>query len=352
MESLFSGMDDPGPARVKRATAALDACRAAPSYRGDKGNRDDIVDQLLALRAFARIAEAGSFAKAADQLNLPRSSVSKMMQDLEAHVGAKLMERTTRAVTITAEGALYYERAQKLLSDLDEMDATVAGHRGALRGRLRVDVGSVLANQILIPALPEFQRRYPEIELMLGVGDRHVDLVEDGVDCVIRGGNLADTALVARRLCALDYVLCAAPAYLEGRARPNHPAEIEPDHQVVSYFSASSGKRFPLRFARDGQSMEMIVTRGVAVNESTAHLRSLCAGLGIGQTFGFLGRPRFASGALVELLADWKPAPHVMHLVYPASRFTNPRLKAFSDWAAQLFSQLDARLPPARPEAG
>lgn len=308
------------------------------------------MDQLLALRAFTRIAEAGSFAKAADQMNLPRSSVSKMMQDLEAHVGAKLMERTTRAVTITAEGAAYYERALKLLSDLDEMDAAIVGHRGVLRGRLRVDVGSVFANLLLIPALPAFQARYPGIELLLGVSDRHVDLVEDGVDCVIRGGALADTTLIARRLCALDYVLCAAPSYLKGRTRPDHPSQIESNHQVISYFSASSGKRVPLRFARAGETLEITVTQGVAVNESTAHLSSLCAGLGIGQSFGFLCRPKFESGELVELLPDWKPKPHVVHLVYPASRFPNPRLKAFSDWVAQLFAPHDMRNFQATPQ--
>jgi DNA-binding transcriptional LysR family regulator len=158
------------------------------------------LDQLLALRAFVRIAEAGSLARAADGMNLPRSSVSKLLQDLEAHLGTKLVERSTRALTMTEEGTAYLERANRVLAEIDDMDSTIAGTRTAPRGRLRVDIGSVLANLILIPALPDFRERFPAIDLQLGIGDRRVDLIGEGVDCVIRGGDLADTSLVARRL--------------------------------------------------------------------------------------------------------------------------------------------------------
>ncbi len=150
------------------------------------------MDQILAIRTFVRVAEAGSFAKAADTMNLPRSSVSKLVQDLEAHLGTKLVERTTRSVTMTTEGVAYHERALKLLADLDDMDGTVAGSRSAPKGKLRVDIGSVLANQILIPALSDFQHLYPDIDLMLGVSDRPADLISEGIDCVIRGGALSE----------------------------------------------------------------------------------------------------------------------------------------------------------------
>jgi LysR family transcriptional regulator, regulator for bpeEF and oprC len=310
--------------------------------------KDDALDQLLALRTFVRVAEAGSFAKAADSMNLPRSSVSKLVQDLEAHLGAKLVERTTRSVTMTLEGAAYHERALRLLADLDDMDGTVAGSRSTPRGRLRVDIGSVLANHILIPALGAFREQYPDIDLLLGVSDRSVDLIGEGIDCVIRGGSLPDSSLKARRLCELDYVLCASAGYLEGKSQLSHPDEIA-DHHVVSYFSASSGKRFPLRFRRSGEHWEHDPAKGVAVNDSTAHLNTLIAGLGIGQTFGFLARPYMEDGTLIELLPDWKPENHVLNLVYPDDRFPNPRLRAFSDWAAQLFAKIDARRPDAHP---
>jgi LysR family transcriptional regulator for bpeEF and oprC len=306
------------------------------------------VDHLLALRAFVRIAEAGSFAKAADSLNMPRSSVSKLLQDLELHLGTKLVERTTRAVTMTVEGLTYHERALRVLADIDEMDATVAGLQAAPRGRLRVDIGSVLANVILIPALGDFHNLYPDIELLLGVSDRPADLIEEGIDCVVRGGPLTDSTLKARRLCELDYVLCASRSYLKGQSIPSSPKDIE-GHQVVSYFSASSGRRFPLRFHKGGEEIEHVPAAGIAVNESTAHLNSLLAGIGVGQTFGFLARPHFETGALVELMTDWKPANHLLHIVWPASRFTNPRLKVFADWVAGVFEAYDTRYRKVRP---
>lgn len=154
---------------------------------------------------------------------------------------------------------------------------------------------------------------------------------------------MADSSLKAKRLCELDYVLCAPPAYLESRRRPSHPRDID-EHRVVSYFSASNGKRFPLRFQNSEESNELLATAWVAVNESTAHLSALLAGLGIGQTFGFLARPHFKDGTLIELLPEWKPANHVLHLVYPADRFPNPKLRAFSDWAAGVFEGYDSRL--------
>jgi LysR family transcriptional regulator, regulator for bpeEF and oprC len=301
------------------------------------------VDQILAIRTFVRVAEAGSFAKAADMLNLPRSSVSKLVQDLEAHLGTKLVERTTRSVTLTMEGVAYHERALRLLADLDDMDSTIAGSRSAPKGKLRVDIGSVLANQILIPALSDFQHQYPDIDLMLGVSDRPADLVSEGIDCVIRGGTLSDSSMKARKLCELDYVLCASPAYLVDLNLPERPDDMA-KHRIVSYFSASSGKRFPLRFQRGEERSEyMSTSSGISVNESTAHLNALLAGLGIGQSFGFLARPHIENGRLIELLPDWKPDNHTLHLVYPADRFPNPRLRAFTQWAEKIFEAVDAR---------
>ncbi|MGF6175354.1 LysR substrate-binding domain-containing protein [Ensifer sp. 4252] len=301
------------------------------------------MDHLLALRTFVRIAEAGSFAKAADTLNLPRSTVSKLMQDLEAHLGSKLLERTTRTLTVTIEGAAYHERALRLLAELDDMDNAVASARFALKGRLRVDIGSSLANLILVPALREFQKLYPELELVVGVSDRPVDLVGEGVDCVIRGGALSDTSLIARRLCELDYVTCAAPSYLSDKQAPNTPHEMEADHRIVSYFSALSGKLVPMRFFRDGEHVEFFGRSGVALNESTAHLKSILSGLGIGQTFGFMARPHLETGDLVELLPDWTQPHHTLSLVYPASRYPSVKLRVFSDWVALLFGQYDMR---------
>jgi DNA-binding transcriptional LysR family regulator len=244
---------------------------------------------------------------------------------------------------MTTEGVTYHERALRLLADLDDMDGTVAGARSTPKGKLRVDIGSVLANEILIPALADFQLQYPDIDLMLGVSDRSADLIGEGIDCVIRGGTLADSSMMARKLCELDYVLCAAPSYLNGRDPPARPEDVQ-SHRVVSYFSASSGKRFSLRFQRGDERIEYAPSSaGISVNESTAHLNALLAGLGIGQSFGFLAKPHIERSSLVEFLPEWKPENHTLHLVYPADRFPNPRLRAFADWAAGVFDRVDAR---------
>ncbi len=299
------------------------------------------MDHLLALRAFVRIAEAGSFAKAADTMNLPRSSVSKLLQDLEAHLGTKLLERTTRAVTMTDDGLAYHERAVQVLADIEEMDGAVASARIAPRGRLRVDVGSSIANMLLIPALAKFHEKYPDIDLHLGISDRHIDLIGDGVDCVLRTGSLADTSLVARKLGELAWVTCATPNYLARFGTPVTPSDLETGHRVVGYFSAASGRTMTLRYQRADNTVEVAPSPRLAVNESTAHLNTILAGLGIAQTYEFMARQHIDNGTLVEVLCEWKPKSFPLYLVYPASRFPSQKLRAFSDWVASLFSNLN-----------
>lgn len=301
------------------------------------------MDQLLALRTFVRIAETGAFSRASDSLSIPRPTVTKLIQELEAHLGVKLLQRTTRRVNVTAEGAAYYERAVRLIGELDEMDSLVAHTRKLPRGHLRVDIGSSLANLILLPALPRFRALYPDISLSIGVSDRPLDLIEGGVDCVIRGGALADSTLVARRLAELDYVTCASPAYIATRGAPTHPAQLNAGHTLFSYFSSLTGRTFPLLFERDGQTLEISPPVAVAVNESTAHLTGLLAGLGLGQTFGFMARPHFARGALTQVLQDWQRPYHSMHLLYPPNRHLQAKLRVFVDWVVEVFAPYDCR---------
>lgn len=295
------------------------------------------------MRVFVRIAEAGTFAKAADALDIPRPTATKLVQGLERHLCAKLLQRTTRRMSVTAEGAAYYERAVQLIGDLNDMDALVARTRAQPRGRLRVDIGSSLANLILIPAQPSFRELYPDIQVSLGVSDRPVDLIGEGVDCVIRGGVLADTSLVARRIAELDYVTCASPAYLARYGTPRHPQDLKQKHDVVSYFSSLTERPFPLLFERDGETLEITGHAIAAVNESTAHLTSLLAGLGIGQTFGFMARPHIANGTLLPMLEDWHRPRHPLHVLYPPNRHLNAKLRVFVDWVANLFATYDER---------
>ena len=316
------------------------------------------MDQLAALRMFVRIAESGGFGRAADALDIPRPTATKLVQDLEQHLGVKLLQRTTRQVSVTPEGAAYYERAVRLIAELEDMDEAAARARAQPRGRLRVDIGSSLANLILIPALPGFRARYPDIQLDLGVSDRPLDLIGEGVDCVVRGGVLADTSLVARRIADLDYVTCASPVYLQARGQPAQPADLLapaaarppqdeprlPGHAVVGYFSSLTGKPFPLHFHRDGEAPVVVDTAAaVAVNESTAHLNALLAGLGVGQTFRFMAAPHLAAGRLAEVLTAWRRPRQPLHLVYPSQRHLNAKLRVFADWVVEAFAPFDDR---------
>lgn len=307
------------------------------------------MDRFQALRVFVRIAESGAFSKAADALNVPRATATKLIQDLETHLGIRLFQRTTRRVSMTPEGAIYYARASKLLADLEDMDDSVAGSKAQPRGRLRVDVGSLFANLLLIPALPNLQAKYPQLQLDLGVNDRPVDLIGEGVDCVIRGGELPDTTLVARRLADLDWITCAAPSYVRQRGKPKHPEELlqAPDepggHTLVAYFSPLTGKHAPMHFERGDEKLLVPVDRGIAVNESTAHLNAIASGLGIGQTFRCMAARLLAQGELVEVLPQWTRPVLRLSLVYPHSRNLSVKVRAFSDWTAELFATVDTR---------
>ena len=274
-------------------------------------------------------------------MRLPRSTASKLVADLEDHLGTKLIQRTTRTVSVTPEGAEYYERAVRLLTDVDEMDAVAANMRTQPKGRLRVDIGSSLANFILIPALPEFRTLYPEVEILLGVSDRPIDLINEGVDCVIRGGALADTSLIARRICELDFVTCAAPSYLAKYGTPAEPSDLEREHVLASYFSSLTGKPFPLYFHRDDDVIEVDRRSMAAVNESTAHVSGLVAGLGIGQTFRYVAQPHIDNGGLVPILEKWSRPPHPLYVMYPPNRHLNAKLRVFVDWVGGVFAKID-----------
>ncbi|QHJ00378.1 LysR family transcriptional regulator [Xylophilus rhododendri] len=307
------------------------------------------MDQLLALRVFVRIAETGGFSRAADSMNIPRPTVTKLVQDLERHLGTRLLSRTTRQVQVTAEGSAYYERARQVLADVDDMDLLAGGSRRQLSGRLRVDIGSVLAQRILIPALPAFRERYPGLRLELGVSDRPIDLIGDGVDCAIRGGELPDSRMVARHLAALEWVSCASADYLARHGEPRHPDELlaaGPDgtrHALAGYFSSLSGRAFALEFHRAGETVLVRPEEGVHCNESTAHLQALVCGLGVGQTFRFAVAPHLADGSMRAVLGDWTRPAHRLSLVYPGGRELNARVRAFSDWAAEVFAPFDGR---------
>ena len=298
------------------------------------------MDQIQAMRAFTRVVETGNFTKAADSLSMPKASITKQVQALESRLQVRLLNRTTRRVTVTADGAAYYERASRLLSDLDDMEASMTNAQATPRGRLRVDIGSSVARLVIIPALREFQDRYPDIQLDLGVGDRSVDLIGENVDCVIRGGELAEQFLVARRIGSIAFINAASPDYLRRYGVPQHPSELEGErHRVVHYLSSRTGRPYPMDFVRGDERVELAMRYQLATNEANAHTDAVLAGLGISQVATFTAAPLLASGQLVQVLPEWTTAPIPVHVVYPPNRHLSAKVRAFVDWAAEVFGR-------------
>lgn len=297
------------------------------------------VNQLLAMRAFVRVVETGSFSRAADQLALPRSTVSKLVTDLEAHLGIKLMHRTTRTVTTTAEGLEYYNHAVRLVAEVDIADNAVRGKKLKPRGHLRVDAPTLFANCLLIPALPDFHREYPDVTLALGISDRTVNIVGEGVDCAIRAGELRDSTMIARQIFELPYATCASPFYLERMGVPSSPEDLRANHDQVGYFSAATGKLEPLIFD-NGMDRCEINECEFSANEGNGHIEMMLAGLGVGQTLRRFVQPFVDSGELVPVLDDWTRPAIPFHVIYPPNRHQSARLKVFVDWILSRFEEV------------
>ncbi len=294
------------------------------------------MDRFQAMKVFMGVVEANSFTRAADNLGLPRATVTTTIQGLEGLLKTRLLNRTTRSVSLTPDGAAYYERCARILNDLEETEAAFQDAARRPQGRLRVDVSSPIGRRILIPRLCEFHERYPDVELVIGMGDRPVDLVQEAVDCVIRAGELMDSTLVARRIGTLSFVTCGAPAYLERYGEPKTLEELQ-HHHAVHYFSSISGRNFDWDFLVDGVSVPVRMNGRVAVNDSDAYIICGLQGFGLIQPARFMVLPHLEAGELKEILPGWKPPSLPMSVLYPQNRHLSPKVRAFADWAEELF---------------
>jgi DNA-binding transcriptional LysR family regulator len=298
------------------------------------------MDRFVAMQAFARVVETGSFTKAAETLHLSKTSVTQLIQQLEARLRVRLLNRTTRKVNVTADGAAYYERVVRLLADLDDAETSLSSASASPRGRLRVDVPSPFARMILIPALPAFYAKYPDIQLDLGVSDRKVDLIDENVDCVVRGGELTDLSLMARHIGDLQLGVYAAPSYLERVGIPSHPRELEDTHHcVVGYLWARTGKVFPYSMHRSGERVSVLGRYRLSVDDGNAYLTAGLAGLGVLWLPDYMSRDHLASGELVPLFEDWKLDSMPMHVAFPPNRHVSAKLRVFIDWIVELMAQ-------------
>jgi DNA-binding transcriptional LysR family regulator len=299
------------------------------------------MDHMQAIRSFARVVETGGFTRAADSLQMPNATLSKQIQQLERHLGVKLLERTTRRVRVTSDGAAYYQRTRHLLAELDEIETTLGRAQTRPRGLLRVDTGGSTASGILIPAFPEFRARYPEIQLQLGVTDRTVDLIGENIDCAIRS-TARDPALVARRIGHLSWTTCASAAYLARYGVPTHPRQIvDEDFPVAGYFSNSSGIVQPIELLVRGEAFLVEPKYSILVNESNAHLACALAGIGLVHTLDFMVRPSIERGELIVVLSEYRPKPLEVFVVYPPSRQLSTKVRVFIEWVTQIYDRID-----------
>jgi LysR family transcriptional regulator for bpeEF and oprC len=295
------------------------------------------MNKLQAMEVFVQVVDAGSFTRAADVLQLPKATVSTLVQSLEAALSVKLLHRTTRSVTVTSDGAAYYERCLRILSDVRDAEESLSRTRLSPSGRLRVDAPTGLSSEILVPALPDFFTRYPDITLELGSTDRPVDLVEEGVDCAVRGGALWDTSLIARRVGVVNFVTAAAPAYLERRGMPEHPRDLE-HHSCVNYFSAKTGKTYDWDFRKGTERFDLPMRGLIALNDSNAYVQAGVAGLGVIQMSDYLLMKHVEKGELVRVLPDWTSDPLPVHIVYPQNRHLSAKVRVFVEWLSELFA--------------
>lgn len=298
------------------------------------------MDRFDAMQAFARVVEAGSFTKAAETLHMSKTTVTQLVQQLEARLRVKLLNRTTRKVNVTADGAVFYERVIKLLADMDDAETSLPGASALPKGRLRVDVPSPFARLILMPALPAFHQRYPDIQIDMGVSDRIVDIIDENVDCVVRGGELLDQSLMARKVADLALGVFAAPAYLAREGTPQHPRDLEDSHhRVVGFLWARTGKPVPYALHNACETLQIKGRHVLAVDDGNAYLAAGLAGMGVLWLPRYMSDPHVAHGELVPLFTDWQLEAMPLYIAYPPNRHVSLKLRVFIDWIVGLMAQ-------------
>jgi DNA-binding transcriptional LysR family regulator len=296
------------------------------------------MDRFDQLQLFTRIVELRSFSRAAAALDLPRATATHAIKELEARLATRLLERTTRQVRPTLDGQAYYERCVQILAELDDAESTLRQVARNPRGVLRVDLHGTHASRVVLPRIDEFHERYPGIELIVGSGDRLVDLIGEGVDCVVRGGDPRDSSLVARRLVVLPQIICASPAYLARHGLPRHPDALA-QHQVVKFLSRGGHADAALDLIIDGQRRSIGCGGWLTVNDAENYVVAALRGCGLIQLPRFHIEDELSSGRLVPVLADWTCPGMPISALYPQHRQLSPRVRVFIDWLTALYAE-------------
>ncbi|MBR0756208.1 LysR family transcriptional regulator [Bradyrhizobium jicamae] len=294
------------------------------------------MDRFEAMRVFTRVVERRSFSLAADDLGLPRSTVTDAVKGLEARLGVRLLERTTRTVRPTLDGEAHYRRCLSLIADLEDAEGAFGGARP--KGMLRLEVQGTLARHFLLPNLPGFLDQYPEIEITMSESDRWVDLIREGVDCVLRFGHLPDSDMIARQVVMLDRLTCAAPGYVARRGTPTDPLALD-GHRMIGIRSLTTGRLRPMEFVIDGALKEVPLPAPMSVTGPESYLASARLGLGLVQVPRFHAETDLAEGRLIAVLTQCPPPSVPVSLLYPRNRQLSPRVRVFIDYVMRAFGR-------------
>lgn len=296
------------------------------------------MDQLTAMRVFVRVVETGNFTRASKALGMPNATVTTHIQALEAHLETKLLNRSTRRVVVTTDGALYYERARQVIADVDEIDASLKSSHVLPSGRIRVEMAGGVAELVVVPALHDFYARFPDIHIELGVSDRPLDYVAENVDCALRSGPPSDQSLIARRVAKFEFVTCASSVYLEGHGTPLHPKDLESGHQVIRYFRPQTGRALPFEFHRGNEMVSVNPPSILSVNDARTFTQGVRMGLGIGRVPRLHVEADLRRGTLAEILPEWTQPAITAYIVYPPNRHISNRVRVFADWLTKLLA--------------
>jgi LysR family transcriptional regulator for bpeEF and oprC len=301
------------------------------------------MDRLQAMQVFARVVETHSFSKAADSLDMPASSVTRAIKELETYLGVRLLQRTTRHISLTPDGSLYYDNCRRLLSEIEMVESSFPGSAGRPRGKLRVDMTSSFARLFVLPAMKQFQHLYPDVELTLTLGDRTIDLIQEGVDCVIRAGVPQDSAtLVARRIAGFEWITCASPEYISVYGDPRSLEDLK-NHHAVGYLSNRSSRSSHWAFVIDGEECVVQLPERITVNDTDAYVTCGLEGLGLIRAASYMVIPHLQSGDLIQVLPDLKAPIVPLSVMYPKNRHLSPNVRTFTDWIAKLVREVEAQ---------
>ena len=290
------------------------------------------MDQLESMRTFVRVADMQSFTKAADTLGLSRSVVSGHVADLERYLGTRLVHRTTRRVGVTADGAEYREHCRRILADLETADEALKRTRVRPQGRLRVDVPEAFGRHLLIPALPKFTARYPDLQLEVQFNDRIIDLIEEQVDVAVRVGAVKSPNLIARRIVNTRLLTCASPDYLQEYGEPTELKQLR-DHKLIGYSSPNGRRPWKWTFQKGSDQRDVAFRFNVAFNSAEARILAAVKGVGIVQSMDLLLAEALSSGRLRAILKDWSAEGAPISIVYPAVLRESAKVRAFSEFA-------------------